>query len=175
MNTGTARIVIIVALLVVGGLVLANGFNTPSPVAAGSSPEPGTSLSPSPTGSSTETDSPAPPVEETPQPLAPKDVRVAVFNGTSSIGLAGTVMDQLVADAYRVGQAPTDAPQKPVAKTVVYFVGGPDAAQNEADATALADSYFKGVKVKELSSDLGGLVAKDVQVVVVVGVNDSPA
>jgi LytR cell envelope-related transcriptional attenuator len=107
--------------------------------------------------------------------LAPKDVRVAVFNGTSEIGLAGTVMDELVADSYRVGQAPTDAPQKPVEKTVVYFVGGPDAAQNEADATALADASFKGAKVKELSSDLGGLVAKDVQVVVVVGLNDVPA
>jgi LytR cell envelope-related transcriptional attenuator len=171
-NTGTARIVIIVALLVVGGLVLANGFNTPRPVAAGVSPEPGASLSPSPTGTSTETDSP-PPADETPKPSAPKDIPVAVFNGTNTLGLAAEVMDGLVGDGYKLGQEPTDAPQKPVAKTVVYFAGGEDAAQAESNATALAEKYFKGARVRELSAELGDLVDHGVQVVVVIGEDEA--
>jgi len=172
-NTGTARIVIIVALLVTGGLLLANAFGgagvaaTGGPAGGGTSPSPSTSASPS--GSQ----SPTPP--PTPDPQAPKDVAVAVFNGTSSIGLAGTVMDDLHTGGYKVGQVPADAPTKPVDKTAVYFVGGADAAQNESDATALADKYFKDAKIRELSADLGDLVDKGVQVVVVVGVNDAPA
>jgi LytR cell envelope-related transcriptional attenuator len=172
-NTGTARIVIIVALLVTGGLLLANGYAGTSPVAAGSSPQGGTSPSASSPAQPTQTNS-QPPAPETPKPAAPKDTPVAVFNGTNFIGLAATVMDNLVTDGYRVGQEPTDAPSKPVEKTVVYFVGGPDAVQNESNATALAHEYFKGAKVRELSADLGDLVDRGVQVVVVVGVNDGP-
>ena len=176
MNTGTARIVIIVALLVTGALVLANGFASPDTVAANPSEDAGTSptasVSPS-TGSTPTNSQPAP--AETPEPAAPEDIPVAVFNGTTSIGLAATVMDDLARHGYLVGQDPTDAPTKPVEKTVVYFVGGADADQNESNATALADRYFKGAKVKELSSDLGDLVDKGVQVVVVVGNDDVPA
>jgi len=173
-NTGTARIVIIVALVIVGGLLLANAFDDSGVAAAGGPTDVVTSPSPSSSSSPTVTQSTQTP-PPTPDPQAPKDISVAVFNGTSSIGLAGTVMDQLHADGYVVGQDPTDAPQKPVDKTAVYFVGGPDAAQNESNATALADKYFKTAKVRELSADLGDLVDKGVQVVVVVGVNDSPA
>jgi LytR cell envelope-related transcriptional attenuator len=172
-NTGTARIVIIVALLITGGLVLANAFGDSGVAAAGGPSGGGTSPTPSSSASVSGTQSPTPP--PTPDPQPPKDVAVAVFNGTSSIGLAGTVMDQLHADGYKVGQVPADAPTKPVDKTAVYFVGGPDAAQNQSDATALADKYYKGAKVRELSADLGDLVDKGVQVVVVVGVNDQPA
>jgi hypothetical protein len=172
-NTGTARIVIIVALLITGGLVLANAFGDSGVAAAGGPSGGGSSPTPSSSASVSGTQSPTPP--PTPDPQAPKDVAVAVFNGTSSIGLAGTVMDQLHADGYKVGQVPADAPTKPVDKTAVYFVGGPDAAQNQSDATALADKYYKGAKVRELSADLGDLVDKGVQVVVVVGVNDQPA
>jgi hypothetical protein len=172
-NTGTARIVIIVALVVVGGLLLANAFGDSGVAAAGGPSGGGSSPTPSSSASVSGTQSPTPP--PTPDPQAPKDVAVAVFNGTSSIGLAGTVMDQLHADGYKVGQVPADAPTKPVDKTAVYFVGGPDAAQNQSDATALADKYYKGAKVRELSADLGDLVDKGVQVVVVVGVNDQPA
>jgi hypothetical protein len=173
-NTGTARIVIIVALLITGGLVLANAFGDAGVAATGGPSGGGSSPTPSSSASVSGTQSPTPP-PPTPDPQLPKDVAVAVFNGTSSIGLAGTVMDQLHADGYKVGQVPADAPTKPVDKTAVYFVGGTDAAQNESDATAIADKYFKGAKVRELSADLGDLVEKGVQVVVVVGVNDQPA
>ena len=174
MNTGTARIIIIVALLVTGGLVLANGFASPAAVEAGSQPDVVASPSPSPSNRSpAETDSPAPTVEETPKPAAPKEIPVAVFNGTYETGLAGTVMEGLLEAGYRSGQEPTDTETKPVERTVVYFVGGADAAQNESNATELADTYFKGAKVKELSADVGE-VDQSVQVVVVIGEDYEP-
>jgi hypothetical protein len=170
-NTGTIRIAIVVALVAVGALVLTNGFadtgSVAGPPAGGSSPSATDSTSP------TATNTP-PPAEETPAPDAPKDTSVAVFNGTDTPGLAGVVTEELTADGYQPGQDPDDAPSKPVEKTVVYFVGGAEAAQNESDATALADKHFKGAKVKELSSDLGDMVDKGVQVVIVVGLNDVP-
>ena len=172
MNTGTIRIAIVVALVAVGALVLTNGFadtgSAAGPPAGGSSPSSSASSTP------TATDTPQP-AAETPAPNAPKDTSVAVFNGTDSVGLAGSVLEELIADGYAQGQDPTDAPTKGVDETIVYFVGGADAAQNESDATALADTHFKGAKIKELSSDLGGVVDKGVQVVVVVGLNDVPA
>lgn len=170
MNTGSIRIAIVVALVAVGALVMSNGFADTStatgPQVDGTSPS--SSVSPGPSTTST-----PPPAVETPAPDDPKDTSVAVFNGTYSLGLAGTVMDDLIADGYVKGQDPTDAKSKPVEKTVVYFVGGPDAAQNESDATALAQKRFKGAKVKELSSEVG-VVEKGVQVVVVVGLDGVP-
>jgi hypothetical protein len=170
-NTGTIRIAIVVALVAVGALVLTNGFadtgSVAGPPAGGSSPSSTDSSSP------TATNTP-PPAVETPDPNAPKDTSVAVFNGTESDGLAGIVLEELITDGYQPGQEPDDAPSTPVDKTVVYFVGGADAAQNQSDATALADKHFKGAQVKELSADLGDMVDKAVQVVVVVGLNDVP-
>jgi hypothetical protein len=168
-NTGTIRIAIVVALVAVGALVLTNGFadtgSAAGPPAGGSSPSSTDSPSPSTTNT-------PPPAVETPAPNAPKDTVVAVFNGTVTSGLAGIVAEELTGAGYQLGQDPGDVPSKPVDKTVVYFVGGADAAQNESDATALAEKHFKGAKIKELSSDLGVDVDKGVQVVVVVGLND---
>jgi hypothetical protein len=170
-NTGTIRIAIVVALVAVGALVLTNGFadtgSVAGPPAGGSSPSSTDSSSP------TATNTP-PPAVETPDPNAPKDTIVAVFNGTETTGLAGIVAEDLTGDGYELGQDPGDVPSKPVDKTVVYFVGGADAAQNKSDATALAGKHFKGAKVKELSPDLGVELDKAVQVVVVVGLNDVP-
>lgn len=177
MNTGTARIVIIVALLVVGGLLLANAFDDPGVAAAGgpsgvvTSPSPSSSSSPTGTQS---TQTPAP----TPDPQPPKDVSVAVFNGTSSNGLAGIEMEKLIGHGYKQGMIPSDAPNKPVAKTVVYYTGnGADAEQNKSNATALATKYYPDAKVQELDEvySQDGTVAKGVQVVVVIGENDQPA
>ncbi len=173
MNTGTIRIAIVAALLAVGALVMTNGF-ADTGAAADDPPAGGSSTSSSDSPTPTATDTPSAPVQ-TPSPAAPKDTSVAVFNGTSSVGLAGIVMDDLTAAGYITGQVPADAPSTPVEKTVVYFVGGADADQNESDATALAESFFKGAKIKELSPDLDDVVDKGVQVVIVVGLNDVPA
>jgi hypothetical protein len=172
-NTGTARIVIIVALLVTGGLLLANGFADADVVAGGAT---GDTSSPTPTetASPTGTQTQQPPAP-TPDPAAPKDTVIAVFNGTSSPGLAGTVTEDLTGAGYKAGQVPADALQS-IDKTVVYYVGGADADQNKSNATELAKNYFPDAKVKELDPEYAadGTVDKSVQVVVVVGLNNAP-
>jgi hypothetical protein len=169
-NLGTARIVIIVALIVAGVIVLFNGFEDTGTAAVGSS------SSPSPTGgvSPTSTDSPSPtdtPTQEptsTPEPQQ-EGVLVAVFNGTDVAGLAGEVQDRLLADNYQAPGDPADAPAKGVEQTIVYYRGGADEAQNTSDATYLAKKYFDNAKVDKLGSDFQDLVPPTVTLVVVVG------
>ena len=175
MNTGTARIVLIVALLVTGGLLLANGFDAANTAASGAQPSVETSPTPSPTeGRDTETDSPPPPPEK-PDPEAPKDTPVTVYNGTDSVGLAGIVLEDLEEDGYVVGQEAQDALTKPVDETIVYYVGGAEAEQNKANANALAKKHYPDAKVKELDAAYDGVVAKDVEVLVILGLSDAPA
>ena len=176
MNTGTARIVIIVALVVVGGLLLANAFDDSGVAEAGGPSGAVTSPSPSTTSSPTGTQSTQTP-PPTPDPQPPKDVSVAVFNGTDSPGLAGIVMQDLLGHGYKQGQVPADAPNKPVTKTVIYYVSGADAEQNKSNATALGNKYYPDAKVQELDQAYtqDSTVAKAVQVVVVIGANDAPA
>jgi hypothetical protein len=178
-NTGTARIVIIVALLVTGVLVLANGFADSDTAVAGSSDGGGGATTTSPSASASAAPSTAQSPQQQQQPEAPKadkpgDTFIAVFNGTDSTGLAGIVADELVNDGYVPGQEPADAPNKPVTDTIVYFVGGPAADQNRADAERLAEKYYPDAKVKELDPAYtdNDLVDKSVQVVVVVGQSD---
>jgi hypothetical protein len=165
-NLGTARILIIVALVAVGVAVLANGFDdASSPSASPSSPaptEPGESppVSPSvsPTGEPTST-----------PPPATSDVLIAVLNGTDVPGLAGAAQEMLLSEGYK---APTDAgnaPQTGVEVTTVYYRPGDNAAQNEADATYISETFFPGSDVAKLGSTFNDLVANSVTVVIVVG------
>ena len=166
-NLGTGRIVVIVALVVAGLAILANGFSDGASVAA---PGGGTVVSPSGSPSATPSTG-ATPTETTsplPDPQPPAKVTVAVFNGTAAPGLAAQG-DQTLTDAgYISGQAPADSP-KPVAKTTIYYRTGPDAAQNQANAQDVADTFFKGAKVAELGADFDVMVNNSVQVVVVLG------
>ena len=173
MNLGTARIVVIVALVVAGVAILFNGFGDqtaalPTGGVASGSPTPTTGSNPS--GSSPTTTPSTPPL---PDPQPPADVTVAVFNGTATTGLAAQG-DQTLTDAgYVSGQVPADSPVKPIPKTTIYYRGGPDAEQNQADAQEIADSFFKGAAVEELGEDFDNpdTLAKSVQVVVVLGEN----
>lgn len=169
MNLGTARIVVIVALVVAGVALIANGFGDTGAVttAAGSVAPPTSTGSPraSNGASPSATQSPLP----KPQPAA--DVVVAVFNGTSTALLAAQGQQTLTNAGYTAGQDPADAPQKPVAKTTIYYRTGPNAAQNQSDAQQIATKYFKGAKVMALGagSDVDAAVKQDVQVAVVLG------
>jgi LytR cell envelope-related transcriptional attenuator len=167
-NIGTARIIIVLALVVGGVAVLANGFGGAATVAApggGGVPSTG-SVSPSASSSPTK------PPKETPSPQV-QGVLIAVFNGTNETGLAGQVQQTLEADGYVAAQDPADAPSKPVAKTIVYFRGGANAAQNRSDANHIADTYFGGARVALLGSDQTSAVTidKSAQVVIIVGVD----
>jgi LytR cell envelope-related transcriptional attenuator len=168
-NIGTARIVIIVALVVAGIAILWNGFGD-----AGSSALPGGGATAAPTGPTGETGaspsaSGSPSPRETPSPQV-DGVTVQVFNGTNETGLAAEVQQSLGSDGYRTPAEPGNAPSSPVAQTVVYFRGGGDRAQNRADATYLAETSFPGAKVKVLSQDLGD-VDPSVNLVVILGVD----
>ena len=172
MNLGTARIVIILALVVAGVAVLANGFGTGSsatPVIPGGNRGGGSASSPSASPSHRATHSPNP----APSPQV-QGVKVSVFNGTYAVGLAGQVQQKLTADGYVAAQKPADAPSKIVSKTVVYFRGGAAAAQNRADAKYVADKYFKGARVALLGADVGSLVSKSAQIAIVIGADYKP-
>jgi hypothetical protein len=165
-NLGTARIVIILALAAGGIAVLANGFASVAVVTppAGAGGTDSTSPSPSPSSS------PSKPPKETPSPQI-EGVQIAVFNGTNEPGLAAQVQQVLEADGYVAAQDPADADTKPIPKTIVYFRGGADAAQNRSDARYVADTYFNGARVALLDPDLAVNIADSAQVVIIVGVD----
>lgn len=166
MNLGTARIVIIVALAVGGIAVLANGFasgTVVTPPGGGGSSSAG-SVSPSASASASK----APRVTPSPQI---QGVQIAVFNGTNETGLAGEVQQLLEADGYVAAQDAADADPKPVPKTIVYFRGGVDAAQNRSDARYVADTYLNGARVALLDPQQAAGIADGAQVVIIVGVD----
>jgi hypothetical protein len=166
-NLGTARIVIILALAVSGIAVLANGFGsaavvTPPAGAGGSETTSPTDTSP--------TGSPSQPPKETPSPQI-EGVQIAVFNGTNETGLAAQVQQVLDADGYVAAQDPADADTKPVPKTIIYFRGGADAAQNRSNARYIADTYFDGARVALLDPELAVDIADIAQAIIIVGVD----
>ncbi|MGH2597312.1 MAG: LytR C-terminal domain-containing protein [Actinomycetota bacterium] len=170
MSLGTARIVIILALIVAGVAVLANGFGSASSVRLASRAGGGASGT-SPGSSPSQPPSQAPSPVPSPQT---RGVKVAVFNGTFTPGLAGQVLATLTGAGYLQAQPPGDAPAKVVATTVVYFRGGSNVAQNRVDAKYMARKYFAGAHVAILSADLSGLVSKSTQVAIVIGSDYTP-
>lgn len=174
-SLGTWRIVIIVALVVSGVAVLANGFNDEATSVA--LPTPSVSVGPSPTetnepsepASPSETGSPA----ETPPPQKKADVPIAVFNGTVVSGLAASAWELLTGAGYASAQEPADAPAQDAETTTVYYRGGESAAQNKADATYIAKKYFDfgegPAKVEELRTVFEDVLAPTAQVAIVVG------
>lgn len=164
MNTGTTRIVIVAALVIVGAVVLLNGFpsGTGASAPGGSTPSNGP---PSPT-SGPKTTTPPP---STVSPQAPADIEYAVYNGTYTVGLASQVDMKLANDGYVQAQAPADSPTKPLPKTIVYYKGGAAAAQNEADAQYIADQYLDGAKVAKLDAKYEGVVPPTAQVSIFLG------
>jgi hypothetical protein len=166
-NLGTGRIVVIVALLVVGAAVLANGFAD-----GGVALQPGGGPSGTAVATETPTESPSgstsPTAVTTPEPQV-DGVLIQVFNGTNVPGLGATAQIYLESKGYTINAEALDAPSKPVTKTIVYYRGGDSAAQNESNATNMAKKYFKGAQVKELDPAIDDLVKKTTQVAVVVG------
>jgi hypothetical protein len=165
-NLGTARIVVIVALVVAGAVVLANGFPDRGEAAAGpaASSTPSQTTSPSSTTSPTQT-----PASPTPEPQAPKDVTFMALNGTEVTGAGAAAEQLLTQDGYVSAQTAADAPSKGVTTTTIYYRGGQDAAQNQSDATQIADAYFNKADVKKLDTSLEGVVPSTAMIVVVVG------
>jgi hypothetical protein len=165
-NAGTARILIIVALVAVGAVVLANGFDDEPSTAA--SPTPTASISPGTSPSASASVSPGGEPVSTPSPNT-GEIGIVVLNGTGVAGLAATAQDMLVSEGYTAPIDPTNAPQTGVEVTTVYFRGGENADQNEADATYISETFFPGSKVAKLGPSFDELVVDSVTVAVVVG------
>ena len=104
----------------------------------------------------------------TPEPEV-DGVTFAVFNATSTAGLAAEVQQMLEDEGYTPGAEAANAPTTGVAKTTVYFRGGADAAQNESNATNMAEEFFDGAEVKLLGAEFESAVPEDTQLVVVIG------
>lgn len=167
MNFGSARILVIVALIVAGVGILASGFGhgVTSVGATG-----GSVSGPSPSGSTHPSRSPSPSPATLPSPQPAKDVKIAVFNGTSSAGLAAQAQQTLTTAGYAAGQLPANSPvQGGAPKTVIYYRGGTAADQNKADAQNMADKYFNGAKVQLLGGGFQSAIANTVTVTIVLG------
>lgn len=165
MNPGVARLAIVIALVIGGVALLANGFSDGESIAApGVSPSPSPSASPSPSRS--------------PQPsIVPNQdgVLVQVLNGTSKAGFAGDFQILLEDEGYLRAGEPADAPDKPVLDSIVYFRGDDHKAQNRADAQLLSETYLGGVPVKQMPASLEDAVAESADVVVVLGEDQAGA
>jgi hypothetical protein len=167
-NPGIARLAIIIALIVGGVAVLANGFSE-----EGVAAPPDDSSTPSPTGTPSPT--------RTPQPtIVPNQdgVLIQVLNGTSRPGYAATFQDTLITTGgYVAAGDPGDAPNKPVLDSIVYYRADGDRAQNQADAKLLSDEYLGGVTVERLPADLADAdaVAATTDVLVLLGEDQAGA
>ena len=157
MSLGIGRIAVVVALVVGGVAVLASAFDTP----ASAPVVPGSHVSSSPSTRPHSTPTPTPPPRKT-------GVKIAVFNGTSSAGIAAQVQQMLQQDGYVPAQQATNSPVTPINHTVVYYRNDAAAAQNHADAQYIATKYFKGARVAELGLSFTDL-ARGASVAIVLG------
>jgi hypothetical protein len=162
-NPGIARLAIVIALVIGGVAVLANGFDDGGVAAQ---PERSTS-SPSPTGTPSPSRSPAPSVVANQQ-----GVLVQVLNGTSRAGYAADFQEMLVeVGGYLPAGDAGDAPDKPIVDSIVYFRADDNRTQNQADAQLLSDEYLGVVPVQRLPADLAdsGAIDAAADVVVILG------
>jgi len=164
-NPGISRLAIVIALVLGGVALLANGFSDGETVAA-----PQGSSSPSPSESPSPSRSPS-------QSIVPNQdgVLVQVLNGTSKAGYAGDFQILLEQEGYLRAGEPADAPDKPVVDSVVYYRKDDNRAQNQADAQLLSETYLGNVSVKPLPADLADLVSESADVVVVLGEDQAGA
>ena len=162
MNPGIARLAIVLALVIGGVAVLANGFDD-----GGAAAQPEPSTSPSPTETPGPSRSPAASIAPTQE-----GVLVQVLNGTSRAGYAADFQEMLVdVGGYLPAGDAGDAPEKPIVDSIVYFRADDNKAQNQADAMLLSDEYLGGVPVEKLPAALAGSGTIDdaADVVVVLG------
>ena len=144
------RAFLVVAAVVLGAIIIANGFprGRPAP-AAGGAP---TTTSAVPTHTST----PSPSATQ-PQCVA-QGVEVAIENGTDVTGLAAATAATLQTKGYvpgDIGNAPTT-----LTTTALYYNG----SENKFEAKCLKKMVFKTAVIKPLPSGTGLPVSTDVAV-----------
>lgn len=163
MNLSTGRVLVIVALIVVGLAVLANGFSDSGTT--------GAALTPTPSGGGHTTSTTPPPTSAPPSPTpAPqtKGVLFMAMNGTDVPGAGAAAQTKLSNAGYTVATPAIDAPTSGIKKTIVYYRNDDNAPQNLSNANYVAQHYFKHAEVKPLDPTMQG-VPKSATLVVVVG------
>jgi hypothetical protein len=168
MSSNPVRILIVILLAVVGGLVIANGFDGDTTVASEAQGDESPSPSPSPEekkdkgaggGNGTEV-----------QEGQVDGVRIVVYNGTDTTGLAAEVEGRLTDEgAVQAVEAADVTDQALVETTTVYY----DKPEDQVNAEFIADLDFmpRAAEVAPLD-DLPPVSidpTRDVQVAVVVG------
>jgi LytR cell envelope-related transcriptional attenuator len=162
-NLSTGRVLVIVALVVVGLAVLANGFSDSGTT--------GAALTPTPSGGGHTTSTTPPPTSAPPSPTpAPqtKGVLFMAMNGTDVPGAGAAAQTKLSNAGYTVATPAIDAPTSGIKKTIVYYRNDDNAPQNLSNANYVAQHYFKHAEVKPLDPSMQG-VPKSATLVVVVG------
>lgn len=164
MNLSTGRVLVIVALIVVGLAVLANGFSDSGTTGAG--------LTPTPSGNGGHTSSTTPPPTSVPPSPTPapqtNGVLFMAMNGTDVPGAGAAAQTKLSNAGYTVATPAIDAPTSGIKKTIVYYRNDDNAPQNLSNANYVAQHYFKHAEVKPLDPTMQG-VPKSATLVVVVG------
>src|SRR5262245_26115782 len=167
MDRGTARLLIVVALAVVGGFVLANGFDGGAATGAvGASATPTVSPSDTPTSPS---DTPTETPPDKPEPQPPEEIEFVALNSTNLTGAAGVAQDEMVAAGYVVGEEAADSPVQGALETFILYRGGEDEAQNKVNAKQVVKNVFPGSQVAELNQEYDDAVPSSVTIVVVIG------
>jgi len=162
-NLSTGLVLVIVALVVVGLAVLANGFSDSGTT--------GAALTPTPSGGGHTTSTTPPPTSAPPSPTpAPqtKGVLFMAMNGTDVPGAGAAAQTKLSNAGYTVATPAIDAPTSGIKKTIVYYRNDDNAPQNLSNANYVAQHYFKHADVKPLDPSMQG-VPKSATLVVVVG------
>jgi len=162
-NLSTGRVLVIVALVVVGLAVLANGFSDSGTT--------GAALTPTPSGGGHTTSTTPPPTSAPPSPTpAPqtKGVLFMAMNGTDVPGAGAAAQTKLSNAGYTVATPAIDAPTSGIKTTIVYYRNDDNAPQNLSNANYVAQHYFKHAEVKPLDPTMQG-VPKSATLVVVVG------
>jgi LytR cell envelope-related transcriptional attenuator len=166
-NLSTGRVLVIVALVVVGLAVLANGFSDSGTSAATLTPTP----SPAGGGHTSSSTSTPPPTSSAPTPTPAPETKGVLFmamNGTDVPGAGAAAQQKLTDAGYTSATDAIDAPTSGIKKTIVYYRDDDNAPQNQSNATYVADKFFKKAIVKPLDPSLQG-VPKSATIVVVVG------
>lgn len=152
--TAALRAALVVAAFVLGIFVLSRAFPTGgegAPVTPSETGAPGGATSPAP---EVTTESPAAPATH-----EPGEIMVQILNGTDVQGLAEDTAGVLEDDGYDV-QTIGDAQNKPYEISEIFFK-----RRFEADAQALAETYFPGAELKDTAPDA------DVSITVILGVD----
>jgi hypothetical protein len=164
-NLSTGRVLVIVALIVVGLAILANGFSDSGTSAATLTPTAATG------GGGHTSSSTPPPTSSAPTPTpAPqtKGVLFMAMNGTDVPGAGAAAQQKLTDAGYTAATNAIDAPTSGIKKTIVYYRDDQNAPQNQSNANYIASKYFKTAEVKPLDPSMQG-VPKSATIVVVVG------